>query len=377
MTGHGSPRFTPLRRRTAAAAALVLVLGLAACGGDDDSSDGKSAFDCSSVTPDMLAAPGTEVPEFEGTLTVYSGRSQQLVGPLLECFGKVADVKMDIRYTSSSEEAAQLIATEGSKSPADVFFSQSPGSTGFLEKQGRLVALPADVLDRVPAALVSAADDWVGTSGRVRTLVYNTKELTESDLPASVFDLTDPAWKGRVGVAPSNASFQDFVAAIIALRGEDEARAFLDGLAANNARTYDNNTSIVDAVARGEVQVGLVNHYYALQTLANSPSTPIANHSFDNGDLGNLILAASVSILDTAGDQQTLAEAFVRFLLSDPAQRYFVETVKEYPSVEETELADGQKPLSELGAPEEDLNLLGGLLDEAVTMIEDSGLADG
>jgi iron(III) transport system substrate-binding protein len=361
--------------RRATALVSGLVLALAACGGD--AAEDASGFDCSTVTPEMLAAPGEVAPDLDGTLTIYSGRSQQLVGPLLDCFAKVAGVKLDIRYTSSSEEAAQLIATEGDKSPADVFFSQSPGSTGFLEKEGRLEVLPEDVLGRVPVALESAADDWVGISGRVRTLVYNTEALTEADLPSSVFDLTDPMWKGTIGVAPSNASFQDFVAAIIAIEGEDAARDFLDGLAANDARTYDNNSSIVDAVARGEVTVGLVNHYYALQTLGNAPSTPIANHSFANGDLGNLILAASVAILDTAGDQRVAAEAFVRFLLSEPAQRYFVDSVKEYPTVPGVALAEGQKPLDDLGAPQEDLNLLGGLLDDAVTLIEESGLADG
>lgn len=373
------PERRPRRRLALAAAAASLTLGLAACGDNDEASgaDADSSYDCSTVTKDMLAAPGTELPEFDGTLTVYSGRSEELVGPVLDCFGTVAGVDMDIRYTASSEEAAQLIATEGDKSPADVFFSQSPGSTGFLEKKGLLAPLPDDVVGRVPAGFASPENDWIGTSGRVRTLVYNTDEYSAADLPASVFDLTNPEWKGLIGVAPSNASFQDFVAALIAIEGEDVARSFLEGLAANEPRIYDNNSSIVDAVARGEVMVGLVNHYYALQTLANAPDTPIANHTFEDGDLGNLALVASISILDTAGDRRPIAEAFVRYLLADPAQRFFADSVKEYPSVTGVALADGQKPIADLGAPDQDLNQLGGLLDDAVTLIEESGLSDG
>ncbi len=362
---------SPIRRHLRPAVALlaVLSLGAAACGGDEESgseSPNADAIDCASV-PEV---------DLGGSLTIYSGRNEELVGPLIDCFGERYGVDLDVRYTSTSEEAAQLIATEGEDSPADVFFSQSPGSTGFLEKEGRLVALPQEILDLVPAQFRSVENDWVGTSGRVRVLAYNTDELTEADLPTSVFDLTDPAWEGKVGVAPTNGSFQDFISTIVATEGEEKAAEFLNGLAANGARTYDNNTSILDAVARGEVQVGLVNHYYLAQRLTDDPDLPVANHYF-SGDVGSIILVASASVLDTAGEQQPQAEAFVEYLLSDVAQQYFVDTVKEYPIIDGIELPTGQPALADIGAPEEDLNQLGGLLETTVTLIEESGLADG
>jgi iron(III) transport system substrate-binding protein len=354
-----------------AAVAVSMALVIAACGGDDSGSD---------TTPEepvnTFACDTVEVDEIGGELVIYSGRNEELVGPLIDCFAEKAGIDVDIRYSGSSEEAAQLIAAEGDASPADVFFSQSPGSTGFLEKEGRLVSLPSDILDRVPAEYRSREDDWVGTSGRVRALVYNTDEVTEAELPTSVFDLTDPAWKGKVGVAPSNGSFQDFVSAMIATEGEDVTAQFLSDLAANEPRIYEGNTPIVDAVGRGEVAVGLVNHYYAAQQLTADPNLPIANHFF-SGDIGSIILVASAAVLDTAGEQQPQAEAFVRFLLSDSAQDYFVNTTKEYPTVAGVDAPAGQPALAEIGAPDEDLNLLGGLLETTVTLIEESGLASG
>lgn len=364
----------PARRRGArptVALGLVAALGLAACGGDDGgSSESESEF---SDAIDCAAVPEVDL---GGSLTIYSGRNEELVGPLIDCFGERYGVDLEVRYTSSSEEAAQLIATEGDKSPADVFFSQSPGSMGFLANEGRLQELPAELLDLVAPEYRSVDDNWVGTSGRVRVLAYNTDELSEADLPASVYDLTDPDWKGAVGVAPTNGSFQDFVSAIIATDGEAKAAEFLDGLAANEARTYANNTSVLDAVARGEVKVGLVNHYYLAQRLTDEPDIAVANH-YLTGDIGSIILVASVGVLDTAGDQTPQAEAFVEYLLSDPAQQYFVDTVKEYPILDDIELPTGQPALAEIDAPAEDLNLLGGLLEQTVTLIEESGLADG
>lgn len=364
---------TRTRLARPAALAVSLALVVAACGGDDSGSD---TTDAQEEPANAFSCDTVEVDEVGGELVIYSGRNEELVGPLIDCFAEKAGIDVDIRYSGSSEEAAQLIAAEGDASPADVFFSQSPGSTGFLEKDGRLISLAADILERVPAEYRSREDDWVGTSGRVRALVYNTDELTEADLPASVFDLTDPAWKGRIGVAPSNGSFQDFVSAMIATEGEEVTAQFLTDLAANEPRIYEGNTPIVDAVGRGEVAVGLVNHYYAAQQLSADPDLPVANHFF-SGDIGSIILVASAAILDTAGEQQPQAEAFVRFLLTDAAQDYFVNTTKEYPTVEGIAGPEGQPGLADIGAPAEDLNQLGGLLETTVTLIEESGLASG
>lgn len=312
----------------------------------------------------------------EDRLTIYSGRTSDLVGPLLERFSEETGIKIDVRYGDSTD-LALLIDTEGEASPADVFFSQSAGALGFLAADDRLTELPDDLLDLVDERFRSSVGTWVGTSGRVRVLVYNTDDLDEAELPASVFDLTDPKWSGRIGVAPSNASFQDFVSAMRDKEGDDRTSQWLEGLVANEARTYSNNREIVDAVRRGEVQVGLVNHYYNVRAKAEDPSMPTENHFFGNKDLGSLILVAGAAILDTAGDRRADAEAFLEFLLSEETQRYFAEETEEYPLAKGVAADDTLPPLDEIDAPEEDLSRLGVELEDTKRLIDASGLSAG
>jgi iron(III) transport system substrate-binding protein len=140
-------------------------------------------------------------------------------------------------------------------------------------------------------------------TGRVRVLAYNTDTLSEDDLPDSVLDLTDPAWSGRVGWAPTNGSFQAFVTALRLTEGEDVAREWLEGMLANDVVPFENNTGIVEGVARGEVEVGLVNHYYLYRFLAEDPDFNVANHYLP-GDVGGLVNVAGIGVLDTSDQQE-------------------------------------------------------------------------
>ena len=164
------------------------------------------------------------------TLTIYSGRQEALVGPLLADFAEAEDVDIDVKYGDSADLAV-LVDTEGENSPADVFLSQSPGAIGFIDGEGRLEQLPDAVLETVPARFRADDGDWVGLSGRVRVIVYDAARTDESEVPNSVFDLTDPQYEGRVGVAPTNGSFQDFVTTMRDLVGDDETLAWLTAIA--------------------------------------------------------------------------------------------------------------------------------------------------
>ncbi|MGE3621822.1 MAG: extracellular solute-binding protein, partial [Acidimicrobiia bacterium] len=192
----------------------------------------------------LLAATASAVlPACSGDddrLVIYSGRTQDLVGPLLERFAEEHDVKIDVRYGDSAE-LALLIEEEGEDTPADVFLSQSPGAVGFLDANGRLQEIPAEILDSVDSEFEAGDGTWIGLSGRVRTLVYNTDAVDPDDLPDSVLDLTDPEWRGRVAVAPTNGSFQDFVTALRTEVGDDVATEWLEGMEANDSPTYPNN----------------------------------------------------------------------------------------------------------------------------------------
>ena len=288
-------------------------------------------------------------------LTIYSGRNENLVGPLLESYQAMSGVTVNVRYGGTAELAATIME-EGQNSPADIFFGQDASALGALALMGRFTQLPAEILERVDPRFHSGAGDWVGTSGRARVFVYNTDMLSQEDLPNDIWALTDPKWKGKVGWAPTNGSFQAFVTALRMLEGEDRAQEWLEAMIANDVRVYTKNTPIVEATGRGEIELGLVNHYYLYRFLAEAPDFAARNHHPSAGDAGSMINVAGVGILDTAKDRAA-AEAFVAFLLSDEAQAYFAEETNEYPLVAGVATtAEGLLPLADVNTPELDLS---------------------
>lgn len=299
------------------------------------------------------------------TLTIYSGRSESLVAPLIEMYKEQSGVDVAVRYGGTSEMAATILE-EGDNSPADVFFGQDAGALGALAEAGRCTTLPDSITGAVDPRFVSPDGQWIGVSGRARVLVYNTDELTEADLPASILDLTDEAWRGRVGWAPTNASFQAFITAMRVNLGEDETAAWIEGMIANEAQLYSENTAIVEAVGRGELPVGLVNHYYLFRFLAEDPSFPAANYYFPAGDIGSMINVAGVCELNTTAHSAE-AQAFIEYLISPAAQQYFATQTNEYPlAIVDVELNPQIKPLAEIDTPEFDL---GDIADLAGTLL--------
>ena len=306
-------------------------------------------------------------------LVIYSGRTRDLVKPLLDKFADETGIDIEVRYGDSADLAV-LIDTEGDKSPADVFFSQSPGAIGFLDGKERLTKLSDSVLDAVPARFRADDGDWVGLSGRVRVVVFNPKRTEESEIPPTVFDFTNPRFKDRVGIAPNNGSFQDFVTIMRSLEGDDATLAWLTAMKDNGVHTYENNIAIRDAVERGEIDFGLVNHYYNEQAKAEDPDTPTQNHFLGNRDAGSAILATAAGVLDTAGSQADNAERFVEYLLSKEAQEYFAKETFEYPLAAGVKPAVDLPPLNSLPSPQVDLSTLGGGLQRTRELIRDSGL---
>ena len=305
-------------------------------------------------------------------LTVYSGRTESLIGPLLEQFSEETGVAIDVRYGDSADLALRL-ETEGDRTDADVFISQSPGAVGFLDEAGQLADLDARQLDLVDEQFRSGSGDWVGLSGRVRVLVVNTELVDVADLPASVLELTDERYRGRVAVAPNNGSFQDFVTAMRIELGDDVAADWLEGMAANDSPAYANNTAIVEAVTRGEIPMGLVNHYYLERALAEEPGLPAENHFFEEGDLGSLLITTGAAVLEGA-DQREDAQSLIEFLLSEDAQRFFAEETFEYPLARGVEPAESLPPLDQVPTTTIDLDELGGGLARTAELIQDSGL---
>jgi iron(III) transport system substrate-binding protein len=308
-------------------------------------------------------------------LTVYSGRTKDLVGPLLEDFSEQTGIAIDVRYGDSSD-LALLIDEEGDRTSADVFISQNPGAVGFLDEAGRLSELGEEELSLVDEGYRGGNGDWVGLSGRVRVLVYNTELVEESELPESVLELTEDRFADRVAVAPNNGSFQDFVTAMRVELGEDVAQEWLEGMAANGAQPYANNVAIVEAVTRGEVPMGLVNHYYLERALAEDPDLPAENHFFADGDLGSLLIVTAASVVKGT-DRPGEAGQLIDFLLSEEAQRFFADETFEYPLAQGVEPSESLPALSSIPNTTIDLDELGGGLARTAELIQDSGLDRG
>jgi len=273
-----------------------------------------------------------------GELTIYSGRSQSLVDPIIQQFSKATGINVRVKYANTAQLAATLLE-EGEKSPADIFFAQDPGGLGAVEHM--LTALPDRILSRVPDWARPPGGNWVGLSGRARTVVYNTEKLKEDDLPDDMFGFTDSKWKGRIGWAPTNASFQTMVSAM----------RVVWGVLANDPKVYPKNTPQVAAVAAGEVDVGFVNHYYLLRFLAEEGEAfPARNYHPRSGGPGAIVMVAGAGILATSKNR-VLAEKFLGFMLSQVGQQYFASQTFEYPLVEGVQTPRALVRLSEINQP--------------------------
>ncbi|MDQ3676800.1 MAG: iron ABC transporter substrate-binding protein [Actinomycetota bacterium] len=291
-------------------------------------------------------------------LTLYSGRIEPIIGPAIKHYEDApGGVDVKIRYGDSPSLAAQ-ISEEGSKSPADLFFAQDAGSLDAVEKKGLLEPLPADIRAKVPAHYQSANGFWVGVTGRSRIIAYGGK-VKRSELPDSPLELTEPKWKGRVGWAPTNASLQGYITALRLEEGEKVARNWLEDMVANDVQTYDSNIPIRDAIAKGEIDIGLINHYYVAEAQAEDPNYPVKVH-FPPKDLGSLINTAGVGVL-ASSDHKKEALAFVRAMLSQRTQKYFADSSKEYPLVAGVPAPKELTPLQAIPSPRIDLARLGDL----------------
>ncbi|TLS44756.1 iron ABC transporter substrate-binding protein [Streptomyces montanus] len=341
-------------RITALVAAGLLLPALAACGSDDDGSgQGKGG---------------------DSALVIYSGRNEKLVKPLLDKLEKAVGTKVEVRYGDSAELAAQILE-EGERTKAGLFFSQDAGALGALSKEGMLAKLPQAHLDKVDKAYRSGDGDWVGTSGRVRVIAYHPDKVAEGEVPGSVHDVVKPEWKDKVGFAPTNASFQAFVTGMRVLEGDDATREWLKALKDNGAKTYAHNLATLDAVESGEVSLGLINHYYWYERVAEKGEDKVGAklHFLPGKDPGALINVAGVGILKDAG-QSEAAQKAVDFLLSEEAQTYFADKTKEYPlAAGVTSTVEGLPPFDSLESPDIDLGKLESL-QETLAMLQDVGL---
>ncbi len=336
------------RSRWVSAVSAAMLLALPACGGGSDAVD-------------------------EDALVVYSGRQEQLVQPLIDRFEEQTGTEVSVRYGNTAQLAAQLLE-EGERTPADVFFSQDGGALGALTKADRLAELPDSVLNQVPERYRADDGTWVGTSGRARVIVYDPSQVPEAEVPDSVFALTEPRWRGKVGIAPSNASFESFVTAMRVLEGDDRTQQWLEGMRANDVQLFDNNILVLNATEDGLIALGLINHYYWYQQVAEEgeAAVPARLKFLPDGDPGALVNVAGAAVL-AGSDKAQQAEQFVDFLLDEESQQFFSEEDKEYPVVEGVPTAPDLPPLESLQTPDIDLSDLDSL-EQTLQRIREAGL---
>lgn len=308
-------------------------------------------------------------------LVIYSGRNKNLVGPLLDRFERDTGIDIRVKYADTGESLATLLE-EGDSTDADVFLSQDAGALGILAERGRLVELPADVLDLVDTRFRHGGGRWVAVTGRARVIAFNTEMVPESEVPDNVLDVVDPKWQGKVGFPPTNASFIAFVAALREQIGQDRTRAFLEGLKNNGAKRYDNNILTLDAIANGEIQLGLVNHYYLYAELKERKDAPVANHypGQEPGQEGTFVNVSGVGIVKGT-DRSPDAQRFVRYLLDREAQEFFRDETAEYPMRKGIEPIAELPPLEGLRTFDIQLSAIGDDLESAVQLIKDVGLS--
>jgi len=338
---------------TALATAGLLLAGCAAPAPVDNDTPGEGAAD--------------------GTFTLYSGRDEGLIQPLIDLFEAQTGITVDVRYGNTAELGA-LLLEEGASTPADVFLSQDAGALGALSDAGLFATLPDDIAGAVPAGFTSTDGTWVGVTGRARVVVYDGERFTADELPDTIDEYVTDEWNGRLGVAAGNASFQSFVTALRVLEGEDGAAEWVNTLAANDPQLFDNNRSILAAANEGVLDAGLINHYYWFASAAEAGADNMrAQLKFlAAGDAGSMVNVTGAGLLTGAATDADALE-FVRFLVSLEAQTYFVEKTYEYPLLPGVAAPAGLPSLDSLVNPELDLSDLD---DLAATqrLLADAGL---
>lgn len=356
---------------------LVTAMLIPACSGEVESQEKQGEQDAPGEASDSqvkatvanaFAGPGAEV---GGSLIIYSGRNESLVSDLIAAFASETGVEVKVRYAKSGA-LARTIALEGTISPADVFLSQDPVSLGIVAKEGLFDVLPEDVLDNVPSWAVGKRGFWVGTSGRSRSLVVDTRDVTDEELLGNIYGLADERFRGRLGLAPTNSSFIAMVSCMIEADGEEKVFEWLTVINDLDYIEYPKNSPQVAAADAGELDIGMINHYYTLRLLAENGASPIKNIFLDGG-CGAMVMPAGAGVLSSS--QNKLAGlAFIEYLHSTIAQEHFTNTVYEFPLVAGITPNPLLPDINSLNFPK-DLNwsVLSLLQEKAVELIAQAG----
>ncbi|GAA1925267.1 iron ABC transporter substrate-binding protein [Nocardioides marmoribigeumensis] len=334
-----------MRRRSALIGLVAAVLcspALAACGGGDDAD-----------------------------LVIYNAQHEELISVVAKKFEEKTGLKVELRNSDDLGLANQLVA-EGKASPADVFLTENSPAMSLVQSKGLLTKLDQKTLDNIPAQYRPSDGTWTGFAARSTVLVYNTDQVKPADLPTSLMDLAEPEWKGKVAFSPTGADFQAIVSAVLHLEGEARTKQWLAGLKANG-EVYDGNNVVLQSVNEGDVETGIIYHYYWYrdQEESGENSDHSRLHFFGHQDPGAFVSVSGAGVLK-GSDHQADAQRFVNYLTSKEGQQVIADSYAlEYTLNPQVDLGRGVKGLADLDPPEVDVSDLNG--PEVVKLMEGAG----
>jgi iron(III) transport system substrate-binding protein len=330
------------RAIAAAATAVVTVPLLSACGGDDGP-----------------------------YITVYNAQHEELLEEVAPIFEEETGIDVRLRSGKDLELANQLVA-EGEASPADVFLTENSPAMTLVDNAGLFTEVDQETLDLIPEQYVPSNQNWLGFIARSTVLVHNDS-VPADELPESILELAEPEWAGRVAFSPTGADFQAIVSAVVATEGEERAQEWIEGLA-DNGTVLENNLVVMEAVNAGEVDTGIIYHYYWYrdQKEAGENSDDSQLHFFGDQDPGAFVSVSGAGVL-ASSDKQEDAQAFVNFLASEEGQQAIADSYAlEYPLNPAVSLEPPVKPFEELEPPRLDVADLNS--EPVVEMMQDAGL---
>ncbi len=322
-----------------------------------------------------LADPTPSSPAAE-RLVVYSGRAERLIKPVLDAFQARTGIQVDL-LSSGTTELVNRLQAEGQRTPADVLITNDAGSLERARELGLLRPLSMSEIERaIPAPFRAPDNSWVGLSGRFWIVVYNTTRVKPADI-RSILDLAEPHWKDRIAIPNSGSEYlQAGVSVIKATYGDEKTKQFLQGLKTNaGTQVYQKSSQIVEAVAKGQVDIGLVNHYYVYRHLATQPAAPIAALIPDQheGGMGAIMNVAGIGVVKHTRHLAG-AKRLVEFLVAETGQKMFADLNKEYPLHPEVNADPALLDRKTFRAATVPLARLAELREPTMTLIEQVGL---
>ncbi|WP_455244733.1 extracellular solute-binding protein [Petrachloros mirabilis] len=309
-------------------------------------------------------------------ITIYSGRSERLIKPVLDDFTAKTGIQVDL-LSSGTTELLNRLKTEGDRTVADAFITNDAGSLELARANGLLRPLNMREIERaIPSQFRAPDNAWIGLSGRFWIIVYN-KTLVKPDSLKSLLDLGDPVWKDKIAIPNSGSEYlQAGVSVIRASHGDAKTKEFLQGLKENaGVQVYQKSSQIVDAVAKGQVALGIVNHYYVNRHLAKSPSAPIAVFMPDQqeGGMGAIMNVAGIGITKSTKHLEN-AKLLVEFLVAQAGQKLFADLDKEYPLHPDVKADPALVDRKSFRVAQVPLTKLAELREPTLTLIEEVGL---